>query len=163
MYVDTDRQFVVDCEYSDLTQEPISIAIVPLWPHSGRLVGIDECPAREFYEVISPLPRSSEWIAKNVVPHLDRVGISRVDLQRKLSTFLFEHDIQELHYDWVEDIAIVNKLMVTGPGERIDLPGKFLTHVHHYELESSSKTPHNALCDARAIAAALRVRLAGLY
>lgn len=163
MYVDSDQQFVVDCEYSNETSELISIAVVPLWPHSGRLVGIEVCPDREFYEVVSPLPsKLSPWVQEHVTPKLEKPGISLVDLQRKFEAFLFEHQIQELHYDWVEDIVYVNRLMVTGPGERLQIPCKFLSHIHHPNLNSCSQSAHNALDDARAIAAALRIRLAGL-
>ncbi len=163
MYVDTRCQFVVDCEYSNETFELISIAVVPLWPENGKLVGVDADPSREFYEVVHPLPQGlSSWVQENVVPHLGQTGIALVDLQRRFEAFLKQHCVQELHYDWPEDIAYVNRLMITGPGERLTLPSPFLTHVHHPGIEVCSKTPHNALHDARAIAAALRIRLSGL-
>ena len=161
MLVQSHRKFVVDCEYSGETNQIISVAIVPLWyDHFSKPGLIVEVPEREFYEVISPLPQGmSEWVKTNVVPHLNKSGISYQQFQEKLAAFFSAHQIEELHYDWCDDIAYINRLMITGPGERIGMGGRFLSHVHHPDIEYTSKTAHNALHDARALAAAIRERI----
>lgn len=156
------HKFVVDCEYSGETNELISMAIVPLWPAGTSLTEV-EVPDREFYEVISPLPRNlSPWVQENVVPHLGKPGIPYGLFQRKLELFLIEHEVHELHYDWCDDIAYFNRAMITGPGERIELPARYLAHIHHAGIEYHSQKGHSALHDARAISVAIRCRLVGV-
>lgn len=160
------NEFVVDCEYSSETNELISMAIVPLWIPFANGFGGGEAvaqPHREFYEVISPLPPGlSEWVEVNVVPHLNKPGISLEEFQVKLQAFFTEHQIGTIHYDWCDDIAYVNRAMITGPGERIDFPSQMMQHIHHTDIEYASKTAHNALEDARAIAGIIRMRLLGM-
>ena len=163
MRVADDQRFVVDCEYSGETHELISMAIVPLYRLEGFSIGRFEDPDREFYEVIEPLPKNlSPWVQENVVPHLKKPGISKVDFIRKLEEFMLKHSVRELHYDWCDDIAYFNRFMVTGPGKRIRMAGPSLSHIHHPNITVQSATPHNALEDARGIAAAIRARFAGL-
>lgn len=153
MYVPVTRHFVVDCEYSTTTNELISLAIVPLYTP-----GVD--PSREFYEVIAPLPEGmSDWVQENVIPHLGKEGIAYEVFQKKLEAFLLENKVQMLHYDWCDDVAYINRVLITGPGERILFPHNFLAHVHHSGIEYASETAHNALEDARAIACAIRERI----
>lgn len=161
MYVEQSGKYVVDCEFHSLTNEIISIAIVPLWNEPSRyFLKPQEEPEREFYEVISPLPENlTDWVKTNVVPYLNKPGIPYAQLQEKLEAFFVKHRVEELHYDWCNDIAIINRLMITGPGQRIKLGGRFLSHTHHPDIECTSKTAHNALEDARALAAAIRERL----
>jgi hypothetical protein len=126
-------------------------------------------PDREFYEVLSTLPDvMSDWVLENVIPNLGKTGITPRQFQEKLEAFLSQHQVQELHYDWCEDIAYFNRVLVTGPGERLKIPttqkvnGKAvaaLAHIHHTDIEATSKVAHNALHDARAIALAIRRRL----
>jgi hypothetical protein len=55
--------------------------------------------------------------------------------------------------DWPEDIAQFCNLLVTGPGEMIDL--RYLTFrvvpLSNFSTAENSKVPHNALHDARAL------------
>ena len=163
MRVADEHRFVVDCEYSSETHELISMAIVPLYRIDGFSIGRYSDPEREFYEVINPLPQHlSSWVQTNVIPYLCKSGISKVDFIRKLEEFLLKHKVRELHYDWCDDIAYFNRLMVTGPGERIAMAGPSLSHIHHPNIVVHSHINHNALEDARAIAAAIRARFAGL-
>jgi hypothetical protein len=58
--------FVVDCEYSAVTNQLISMAIVPLWSEDmyaqSSLTELVD-PDREFYEVLSTLPDvMSDWV-----------------------------------------------------------------------------------------------------
>lgn len=166
MRAPTSKQFVVDCEYSGETHQLISMAIVPLWPkldEFGTALKISKPladEAREFYEVIAPLPRDmSPWVQENVAPHLNKEGIPYEEFQRKLESFLLAQDVWGLHYDWCDDIAYFNRAMITGPGERIKIPHAYLTHTHHPDIEVKSEVAHNALHDARAIAAEIRLRL----
>lgn len=159
----SNQHFVVDCEFESSTHELISMAIVPLWPDAKTIVKPVEDVTREFYEVLHPLPKDiSPWVRENVIPHLGKLGISKVDFQRKLQDFLLAHEVSVIHYDWPEDIAYFNRVMITGPGTRIDIPSKMLTHVHHPGIDPVSNVKHNALEDARAIAAELRMRYLGM-
>lgn len=153
-------KFVVDCEFSTVTNELISMAIVPLWTTGQQpYYKIEAEPDREFYEVISPLPQNlSEWVQVNVVPHLNKPGVTMQQFQEKLEAFFIEHQIEELHYDWCADIAYVNNAMMTGPGQRIKLGGRYLSHIHHPSIPDSPHSSHNALEDARALAATIRER-----
>lgn len=157
-----EQKFAVDCEYAGETHELISMAIVPLYGLQGFQIGRFEDPEREFYEVISPLPKSSPWVERHVLPYLMKSGIPRLMFVQKLEEFLLKHQVRELHYDWCDDIAYFNRFMITGPGKRIKMPGPSLGHFHHPDIEVQSQTAHNALEDARAIAAAIRARFAGL-
>jgi hypothetical protein len=158
-----DRQFVVDCEYSQPTNQLISMAIVPLWLPNSQIEAM-EVSGKEFYEVISPLPNDlTDWVKVNVIPQLNKTAIPFQYFQEKLESFLLEHRVQELHYDWCEDIAYFNRVMITGPGCRIKIyqgsSSRYLSHVHHPDIEGRSAKPHNALSDARGIAEAIRRRL----
>ncbi len=163
MQISQRTKFVIDCEYNGKTHELISMAIVPLW--SLKLDLADELKPfveeeREFYEVISPLPSDLEpWVKDNVVPHLNKPGIPFQLFQEKLEAFFRTHHIQEIHYDWCDDIAYLNRALITGPGERIKFPTQALVHVHHTDIEYTSQTAHNALEDARAVASAIRRRI----
>jgi len=162
MYVPILRQFVVDCEYSSETNELISMAIVPLWTGKNTFDPLPE-PEREFYEVIDPLPsQMSDWVQQNVVPHLQKPGISYAEFQQKLQAFLLAQGVQMIHYDWCDDIAYFNRALITGPGERLELSRPYLAHIHHTNIEYDSLTQHNALEDARAMAAAIRRRCNGM-
>lgn len=156
-------QFVIDCEYNGPTKELISMAIVPLWTQKRSLgLGVEAFVEedREFYEVISILPMDLDpWVKENVIPHLSKPGITFQQFQEKLEAFLLKHNVQELHYDWCDDIAYVNRIFITGPGERIQFPSQALAHIHHTNIEYTSQTAHNALEDARAVAEAIRRRI----
>lgn len=163
MRVADDQKFVIDCEYAGESHELISMAIVPLYGLHGFQIGRFEDPDREFYEVISPFPKQiSPWVERNVMPYLMKAGIPRSMFVQKLEEFMLKHQVRELHYDWCDDIAYFNRIMITGPGERIKMSGPALAHHHHPGIEVQSKTAHNALEDARGIAAAIRARFAGL-
>ncbi|QVD49231.1 hypothetical protein LUCX_161 [Xanthomonas phage vB_XciM_LucasX] len=160
MRIAVERQFVVDCEYNNPTHQLISMAIAPLWPTDGYFFHPQESPDKEFYEVIGPFPSEIDpWVVENVIPHLKKEPISYSLFQKKLGEFLLKHRVQELHYDWCDDIAYFNRALITGPGERLSMPCEFLSHTHHPDIEVASKVAHNALHDARAIAAAIRQRL----
>lgn len=165
MKIAPEFQFVVDCEYSSETHELISMAIVPLWPSGSfgwrpdKLLKSAAVPEKEFYEVIAPLPNNmSGWVQENVVPYLDKEGIPFAEFQQRLEAFMLKNGVKQLHYDWCDDIAYFCRAMITGPGERIQMPGLALTHTHHPDIETESEVAHNALHDARAIAAAIRQR-----
>jgi hypothetical protein len=165
MNISPEFQFVVDCEYSSESHELISMAIVPLWPtgsfgwRTEKVIAPTEVPEKEFYEVITPLPAGmSEWVQQNVVPYLEKEGVSFATFQERLETFMLKNGVKQLHYDWCDDIAYFNRAMITGPGERIQMAGLALIHIHHPNIETQSQVAHNALHDARAIAAAVRQR-----
>lgn len=171
MSVSDRAKFVVDCEYDDLTKTLISMAIVPLWPPVSDLSYFEQQDQREgeFYEVIEPFPQQmSDWVRENVLPKLRKPGIDYRAFQAKLQNFLLTHGVEELHYDWCEDIAYFNRALITGPGERLQLPATVLTkqeglvtklvHVHHTDIVFKGIDPHFALDDARMLAVAIKLR-----
>jgi hypothetical protein len=55
--------------------------------------------------------------------------------------------------DWPEDIALLNALLVTGPGVMAEVPSirfQFMP-LAGFSTAANSRVPHNALHDARAL------------
>ena len=125
----------IDCEWND---------------YKGQLISVALCAedGREFYEVTN-CEQPSEWIAKNVMPILEKQPVPMADLQRSLGLFLAGFDAVHVVADWPEDIAHFCNLLIVGPGMRLDTPP--LTMQVFRGVNETSKLPHNALWDARAI------------
>jgi hypothetical protein len=106
---------------------------------------------REFYAVLgcdSPEP----WVAENVIPNLGVGqgvdGESTESVQARLSLFLAQFNAVHIVADWPEDIERFCRLLITGPGTRIDTPPLTMEVVR---VDAPSETPHNALADARGL------------
>lgn len=88
------------------------------------------------------VPEQLSW------PRLDRPGAADA-----LERYLRHDDDALIVADWPEDIAQFCNLMVTGPGDMIDL--RHLTFrllpLSNFSTAANSKVPHNALHDARAL------------
>jgi hypothetical protein len=101
-----------------------------------------------------------KWVERNVVPYLDMVPenlisprMSRADAARTVSHYLSGDPDPLIVADWPEDIALLNALLVTGPGVMTEVPGlkfQFLP-LMGFSTAANSKVPHNALHDARAL------------
>lgn len=128
----------LDCEFNGFGGELISIALVPS----------DIC-LRKFYKVLPPPSRIDPWVAKHVMPFLNKEPESLDVVQRELEEYL--KDFKEVIADWPEDIAYLCKLLITGPGMRLRCYDR-LSFIIDASLDSSlSRLPHNALEDAIAI------------
>ena len=100
------------------------------------------------------------WVERHVVPYLDTVPerlscprLDRNDGAGALERYL-RHDEEPLIVaDWPEDIAQFCNLLVTGPGDMVELRrlSFLLTPLNNFSTAANSKVPHNALHDARAL------------
>lgn len=143
----------IDTEFNGFEGDLISLALV------------DE-KERFFYRYMA-CPRACEWVSQNVLPVLGKYRPEPVATQPALmhpSNFWALHRIQlalqqwlepydSVHVvaDWPEDIAQFSRMLITGPGTRINTPP--LTMEVRRDLDAESLVPHNALEDARAMRA----------
>ena len=138
----------MDCEFNAFNGELISIALVE--PKSGK----------EFYSVVAIPKKLHPWVAEHVMPFL----FSRLTPQQgtspepdgwevacsRLEMFLQQFEDVEIVADWPEDFVHLCRCVCREGGWRINLDfsmrlissGDFVPDV-----------PHNALSDARALAA----------
>lgn len=129
----------LDTEFNDYRGELISLALV-----SGcgmEWYGVRECQ--------NPSP----WVAEHVIPFLNKSPESDDDLRNSLNKFLNIFDSVHIVADWPGDIAHFCNFLEYAPGDRIG-PDIMSFEVRR-DLPDTSKTskiPHNALEDARAMA-----------
>lgn len=140
-------RYFLDTEFNGFGGELISLALVP------------EYGDQDFY-VSLPLPaKIHSWVAQNVIPYLRFVPpgvdhqLNRVDAARHLEAYLASDPDPRIVADWPDDLAYFCALLVTGPGEMINLNGLHLELVNGagFSAAANSKTPHNALHDAHAL------------
>lgn len=102
---------------------------------------------RTFYEVLG-CHNPDPWVAENVMPKLAKPWIVLQSLQEQLENFLSQFDSVHIIADWPEDIMWLCKVLVTGPGTRLDTPPLTMQVLR---VDTVSKKPHNALADAMAL------------
>ena len=124
----------IDGEWNSYGGELISLA----------LVAEDN---RSFYEVLGCF-KPDPWVKENVMPKLGKQWVSFVELRTKLEVFLNQFDSVHIIADWPEDIMWFCKMLVTGPGTRLDTPPLTMQILR---VDTVSKNPHNALADAQAL------------
>jgi hypothetical protein len=126
----------IDGEWNSYGGELISLALVA---EDGR----------SFYQVLG-CDNPDSWVAENVMPKLGKPWVTLKSLQEQLEIFLrqFEFDSVHIIADWPEDIMWFCKVLVTGPGTRLDTPPLTLEVLR---VDTVSKNPHNALADAMAL------------
>jgi len=140
-------RYFLDTEYNGIGGELLSLALVP-----------DD--GDELYLTFRTSGPLLDWVELHVVPYLDSVSeqlscprLSRQDAAHALERYL-RHDGDTLIFaDWPEDIAQFCNLMITGPGDMIDVRDvNFrLLPMTNFSTAANSKVPHNALHDARAL------------
>lgn len=144
----------IDGEWNGYQGQLISLALVP-----------GKAESKPFYEVIGcddPIP----WVKENVMPQLGRAPksyVSYMEMQMRLEQYLYQYRCRNssndwwgygrihLIADWPEDIEFFCRLLVTGPGTRIDTPPITMEIIR---IDPKSEVPHNALWDAEALAIA---------
>lgn len=153
-------RYFLDCEFNGFGGELISLALVPAHaPHPVLYLVITD--------VAAPLDR---WVRRNVLTVLDDVPegvtILRVDREaaaRTLGAYLRADDSETVIVaDWPDDIALLCKLLLTGPGEMVATHQRTqfeLVRVNSYPTDVVGAVRHNAVWDAMA----LRARLAGYW
>jgi hypothetical protein len=140
-------RYFLDTEYNGTAGALLSLALVP-----------DD--GEELYVTLATEDRISEWVEQHVVPYLDTVPeqlkcprLSRSDAAGAIERYLRHDDQAVIIADWPEDVAQFCNLMVTGPGDMIDV--RHLTFrllpLSNFSTAANSKVPHNALHDARAL------------
>lgn len=135
----------IDGEWNSYRGELLSLA----------LVGED---GSEWYEVIDFDGTPEPWVAANVMPKLRKAPISLEWMQGSLQRFLDRYPAGvHIVADWPEDIERFCRVLVTGPGQRLDTPPLTMEVVR---IDPVSADPHNALADARALRDALRAAAA---
>ena len=140
-------RYFLDTEYNGWGGALLSLALVP-----------DE--GEELYLTLDWDVPLEEWVERNVVPFLDMVPdslvsprLSRADAARALAHYLAGDNEPVIVADWPEDIALLNSLLLTGPGTMVEVPPltfKFV-ELSGFSTAANSKVPHNALHDARAL------------
>ena len=140
-------RYFLDTEYNGWGGALLSLALVP-----------DE--GEELYLTLQTDAPLVEWVQRHVVPHLDHVPeqlicprLCRKDAAHALERYLRHDDEPLIVADWPEDIAQFCGLMLTAPGDMIELRHVTfrLVPMSNFSTAANSKVPHNALHDARAL------------
>lgn len=140
-------RYFLDTEYNGIGGALLSLALVP---DRGE----------DLYLTFQTEEPIVDWVQQHVVPYLDTVPeqlscprLSRKDGVHELERYLRHDDDPLIVADWPEDVAQFCNLLVTGPGDMIDL--RYLTFrltpMSNFSTAANSKVPHNALHDARAL------------
>ena len=140
-------RYFLDTEYNGIGGALLSLALVP---EDGE----------ELYLTLAVSDPLVEWVGLHVVPYLDHVPdrlscprLNRKDAAEALERYLHGDEEPLIVADWPEDVAQFCNLMVTGPGDMIEL--RHLTFrlapLSNFSTAANSKVPHNALHDARAL------------
>lgn len=148
-------RYYIDTEFNGTGGQLLSIALV-------REDGA------HFYEVLHPHELIVPWVKENVAPHFGQEPVERLQVVKKMQKFLRKDagDGGGPHVfiaDWPEDIAHFCAMLLRDHGKRND-PFQFaclLLNLAGFDTALVSETPHNALADARALAAHVEANLAG--
>ncbi len=141
-------RYFLDTEFNGFGGELISIALVP------------EFGDQEYYAILSLTAEPNAWVAQHVLPYLLSVPpglivepMPRAAVAREIAHFLSGDTEPVIVADWPEDIAQFTYLLCTGPGTRVTTGtlGFSLLDNPRVSTAESSKVPHNALHDARAL------------
>ena len=126
----------IDGEWNSYGGELISLALVA---EDGR----------SFYEVLG-CDNPDPWVAENVMPKLEKEPIPFVIFQLELAKYLMQFEFDSVHViaDWPEDIMWFCKVLIVGPGIRLDTPPLTMEVLR---VDTVSSNPHNALADAMAL------------
>ncbi len=141
-------RYFLDTEYNGFGGDLLSLALVP------------EDGGDEFYVVLAPIAPLDPWVERHVIPYLDTVPealraphMSRHAAAQALGAWLSHDREPVIIADWPEDLAQLAMLLITGPGQMINVPALTL-HFHPlqgFSTAANSAVPHNALHDARAL------------
>jgi hypothetical protein len=140
-------RYFLDTEYNGTGGALLSLALVP-----------DD--GDELYLTFSTEEPIVDWVQRHVIPYLDTVPeqlscprLSRKDAAHELERYLRHDDDPLIVADWPEDVAQFCNLLMTGPGDMVEL--RHLTFrlvpMSNFSTAANSKVPHNALHDARAL------------
>lgn len=146
-----------DTEFTQFQGDLISFALVPSFDHINALyvvLGDDQ------------FEEPSEWVKENVMPKLRlegaaklpckttiAMGVTREVAARMVAAYLRQFDRANIVADWPEDFAQLLMLLVTGPGEMVNVPDFDISYraLRGFNTADVSGIPHNALYDAVAL------------
>lgn len=140
-------RYFIDTEYNGTGGALLSLALVP-----------DD--GEELYLTLKTDDPIVDWVEKHVMPYIDMVPealalprLSRGDAANALEHYLRHDDKPVIIADWPEDVALFCTLMMTEPGDMIDVRDVTfrLLPLSNFSTAANSKVPHNALHDARAL------------
>jgi hypothetical protein len=140
-------RYFLDTEFNGIGGALLSLALVP-----------DD--GDELYLTLKTDEPIVEWVERHVVPYLDTVPeplrcarLSAADAAHALESYLRHDPDPVIVADWPEDVAQFCKLMITGPGDMVELRNLTfrLTPMSNFSTAANSKVPHNALHDARSL------------
>jgi len=129
----------IDTEFNEYKGELISLALVA---EDGReWYGVRYCDAPGW------------WVGEHVMPHLNQEPQRDSELRLRLGHFLAGFDSLHIVSDWPGDIAHFCNFLEYAPGDRIG-PDSMTFEVRRDlpDTATTSRVPHNALEDARALA-----------
>lgn len=134
-----EARLFIDCEFDGWGGRLISMA---LYEGLGR---------PQFYEAVhGPYPRDP-WVANNVIPVLDIRPLYYADFQSELNAFLEQYSAVHVVSDFPDDLKYFCEALITGPGLALQ-PCEMTFEIDWRRNSRASRTPHNALADAKAIA-----------
>ncbi|QNM82292.1 hypothetical protein H8M03_09730 [Sphingomonas sabuli] len=140
-------RYFLDTEYNGIGGALLSLALVP-----------DD--GEELYLTLRTDEPIVPWVERYVVPYLDTVDphlvwgrMSRPEAAEALERYLRHDDRITIIVDWPEDIAKFCELMITGPGDMVEIRDVTfrLLPLSNFSTAVNSRVPHNALHDARAL------------
>ena len=140
-------RYFLDTEYNGPGGALLSLALVP-----------DD--GDELYLTLRTDEPIVAWVERHVVPYLDTVPeqlscprLSRADAAHALERYLRDDRAPVIFADWPEDVAQFCTLMITGPGDMVELRDTTfrLVPMANFSTAVHSKVPHNALHDARTL------------
>jgi hypothetical protein len=140
-------RYFLDTEFNGTGGALLSLALVP-----------DD--GDELYLTLKVGEPLGDWVERNVVPYIDSVPeqlscprLAKRDAAQALEQYLRGDEDPFIVADWPEDVAQFCSLLITGPGEMLDL--RYLTFrvvpFSNFSTAENSRVPHNALHDARAL------------
>ena len=144
-------RYYIDTEFNGTEGQLLSIALV-------REDGA------HFYEVLHAHELIVPWVKEHVAPHFGQEPVARLQAVKKMQKFLRKDSGPHVFIaDWPEDIVHFNAMLLRDHGKRND-PFRYaclLLHMPGFDTALSSRLPHNALEDARALADHVEANLAG--
>ncbi len=140
-------RYFLDTEFNGFGGALISLALVP------------EDGDQEFYTSIPVEGEVHPWVALHVMPYLRHVPLgvdyelSRVHAAEHVAAYLEGDPAPVIIADWPDDIAYFCQLLLVGPAQMVTVPHlRFeLINAAGFSSAATSKVPHNALHDARAL------------
>ena len=144
-------RYYIDTEFNGTDGQLLSLALV-------REDGA------QFYEVLHAHELIVPWVREHVVPFYDQEPVERLQAVKKMQKFLRKDEGPHVFIaDWPEDLVHFNRMLLRDQGKRND-PFRYsclLLSLPRFSTARASAVPHNALADARALAAHVEANLAG--